>query len=139
MLGSTSSSAVGRGPGTGSGATSFEREVQRHVIVRHNSAKYPATATTPAYSHDDLMVIYFDGASIRADYYDSEGHIARYAVRTPAAGTAVFVSDVVSGAPRYRLTYKLAVDGTVAGAFEIAPAGKPEAFAPYLAWTARKK
>ena len=30
------------------------------------------------------------------------------------------------------------IPGTLNGRFDVAPPGKPEAFAPYLSWTARK-
>ena len=85
------------------------------------------------------MVIYAtEGAGVRADYYDSEGHVIRYSVTSAAPGEATFLSDVVAGAPRFRLNYKLGADNLLKGEFAIAPPGKPEAFAPYLAWESRK-
>jgi hypothetical protein len=81
------------------------------------------------------MVIYPDArGGIGADYFDSEGHRFHYVVTTPAPGRAVFVSDVVERSPRFRLTYSLGAAGTLRGAFEIAPPGKPGNFAPYLSW-----
>jgi len=55
-----------------------------------------------------------------------------------APGEASFVSDIVNGAPRFRLSYKLSPDGLLNGEFAIAPPGKPEAFSPYLVWESRK-
>jgi hypothetical protein len=132
--------AAGAGqPGQGAGSTTFTRSVQDKVIVRTNHADYPAQGGKPASRHDDLMVIYAapGGGSARADYYDSEGHVIRYAVQTPAPNQAVFVSDTAAGAPRFRLTYRL--EGSVLkGTFEIAAPDAPDAFKPYLSWEARK-
>jgi hypothetical protein len=86
------------------------------------------------------MVLYSsEPGELRADYYDSEGHVIRYTGNTPSAGELTLVSDVVSGAPRFRLSYRLRANGVLEGRFEIAPPGKPESFGPYLTWTARRR
>jgi hypothetical protein len=126
-------------PGEPSGGFTFTASLQGRVIVRTNHADYPAAAGKPASRHEDLMVLYAaESGELRADYYDSEGHVIRYAVDTPSAMELTLTSDVVSGAPRFRLSYRLGADGILAGRFEIAPPGKPGAFGPYLAWTARR-
>jgi hypothetical protein len=126
-------------PGEASGGFTFARSLQDHVIVRTNHAEYPATADKPSFRHDDLMVLHVtEAGELRADYYDSEGHAIRYVGNTPSPNELILVSEVVNGAPRFRLGYKLGEDGVLAGRFEIAPPGKPEAFGPYLAWTARR-
>ena len=79
------------------------------------------------------MVIYHQDNRLRADFYDSEGHVIRYAITAPADGHAVFVSDRIDGQPRYRLTYKL-VGSTLKGRFEIAPPNAPDVFKTYLEW-----
>jgi hypothetical protein len=134
---------LGRWTGTGdqAGATggfTFALDVQNQVIVRTNYSNTPATADRPASRHDDLMVIYIDGAVVKGDYFDSEGHVIHYlADATP--DRVVFISDVKSSEPRYRLSYRRGSNGaTLTGTFEVAPAGEPEAFAPYLSWRARK-
>ena len=131
--------AGGGKPGEGSGGTTFASMLQGSVILRTNFAEYPAAAGRPASRHDDLMVIYVEGTEIKADYYDNEGHVVRYAVRSPASHEAVFLRDAAAPGPRFRLSYKLAPDGSLEGRFEIAPPGKPEAFGPYLAWTMKRK
>jgi hypothetical protein len=85
------------------------------------------------------MVIYAapGGGGARADYYDSEGHVIRYAVQSPAANQAVFTSDATTGAPRVRLTYRLE-GGVLEGTFEIASPEAPDVFKPYLSWEAHK-
>jgi len=127
-------------PGEASGEFTFAVQLQGRVIVRTNSADYPAAAGKPAYRHDDLMILYAgDGGALRADYYDSEGHVIRYAAAATPDGGLTFTSEAAAGAPRFRLSYSVEADGRLKGAFAIAPPGKAEAFAPYLAWTARRK
>lgn len=131
--------ATGGGqPGQGQGRTTFARGLQDRVITRTNVAEYPATDKKPASRHDDLMVIYVARGGLRADYYDSEGHVIRYGVTAPAAGVAVFLSDEAAGEPRFRLTYKLDPGGTLNGEFAIAPPNQPDLFKPYLTWQSRK-
>jgi hypothetical protein len=127
-------------PGEASGGFSFTFSLQDRVIVRTNHADYPATADKPASRHDDLMVLYgTEPGGLRADYYDSEGHVIRYTGNADAAGEVSLASEISSGSPRFRLSYKLRADGALDGRFEIAPPGQPEAFGPYLAWTARRR
>jgi len=127
-------------PGEASGGFTFAPSLQDRVIVRTNHAEYPAAADKPSSRHDDLMVLYAtDSGEIRAEYYDSEGHVIRYVGRTPSAGELTLVSEVLEGAPRFRLRYRLSPDGGLEGRFEIAPPGQPDAFGPYLSWTARRR
>jgi len=120
------------------GAFSFKSAVQGHAIVRTNYANYPASAGKPPSRHDDLMVIAVENKSLHADYFDSEGHIIRYHVQSPSSGQVTFVSEARSNEPRYRLRYAVNPDGTLSGRFDIAAPGKPDAFNPYLTWTARR-
>lgn len=126
-------------PGVGTGNATFAFDLQDRVMIRTSYAEYPASSTAPASRHDDLMVIYATaGDAIQADYYDSEGHVIHYVVTVTAPGAVSFVSEVMSGAPRFRLNYTLGPDGLMKGEFAIAPPGNPEAFAQYLIWEARK-
>jgi hypothetical protein len=138
LLGTWGASGSGQ-PGTAAGTATFAGSLQDRVIIRTSFAEYPATKTTPASRHDDMMIVYAtDRAGIRADYYDNEGHVIRYGVTVAGVGEAIFLSDIVSGEPRYRLTYKLGPNGLLSGTFAVAPPGKPEAFEQYLAWESRK-
>ena len=127
-------------PGEGSGGFTFTPDLQNAVLVRKNIARYPATASQPAFVHEDLMMIYRRKAETRAVYFDSEHHIIAYGVSfSPDSNSIVFTSDTVVGDARYRLTYKKSGDRTVDIVFEIAPPGQPEAFAHYITASARKK
>ena len=137
LLGEWDASGSGK-PGEGTGSTSFVLRLQDRVIVRTNFADNPRTAKSPESRHDDLMVIHAASGGVGADYYDNEGHVLRYVVTSAGPGEASFVSEVVEGSPRFRLSYKLRPDSVLKGEFAIAPPGKPEAFAPYLAWESRR-
>ena len=132
--------ATGSGqPGSAAGTAVFSHALQDSVILRTSFAEYPPQEGKPGSRHDDLMVIHAGPGGVQADYYDSEGHVIRYSVTSPAPGQAVFVSDPAEGQPRFRLSYKAAPDGmTMDGHFEIAPPGSPEVFKPYLSWTSRR-
>lgn len=120
------------------GGFAFALNVQNHVIVRTNYSNTPAANGRPASRHDDLLVIYAEGDAVKADYFDSEGHVIRYVV-TAKPDSIVFVSEVASGQPRYRLTYRRgSTIDALTGTFEIAPPGTVDAFAPYLSWSAHR-
>src|SRR5690349_15617381 len=72
----------GGGPGEGTGGFSFQYELGDNVLVRKNRADYPMTKDRPAFSHEDLMVIYRESpaAPFRAEYFDTEGHVIHYAI-----------------------------------------------------------
>lgn len=126
-------------PGQASGGTTFASALQGRVIFRDNWAVTPATGKSPASRHDDWMIVYVDdGGTVRADYWDNEGHVIRYAVVAEGPGRVTLVSDAAPAAPRYRLSYRAAANGVVKGTFEVAPPGRPEAFAQYLAWQMEK-
>jgi hypothetical protein len=138
LIGEWEASGAGQ-PGPGSGRAVFSRELQDRVILRRSYAEYPASGTAASSRHDDLLVVYpTPGGAVRADYYDNEGHVIRYLVTSLAPGQAAFVSEPVTGEPRYRLSYELTPDGVLKGEFAIAPPGEPPAFKPYLAWESRR-
>ena len=136
---------VGEGsgqPGQGSGGFTFTLELEKRILVRRNRAEYPATAQRPAYSHEDLMIVYPDAdpKRTRAIYFDNEGHAIEYAVTFSPDGNAVtFLSAAAAAAPRFRLTYTKAGNAPVKIKFESAPPGKPEAFSTYLEAAARRR
>jgi hypothetical protein len=130
---------VADGPASaGTGHFEFTSDVQGKVLIRRNHAEIPAAKPRPASTHDDLMVIYSEGA-VRATYVDSEGHVIRYTLTPGAPDTATFVSEAAPGTPRFRLSYKKLPDGRLGGKFELAQPAKPEEFKAYLEWTAKRK
>jgi hypothetical protein len=129
--------AIETAPGE-TGRFTFKLAAQDHVLVRTSEATYAATAEHSASRHDDLLVIYSEDGSLKAEYFDSEGHVIRYAVQPRRQNVVVFISDLKPGEPRYRLTYTAGVAGVLVGSFEIAAPGSPDAFKPYLSWKARR-
>jgi hypothetical protein len=123
--------------GAATGGSAFTPAVQNRVIVRTNYSNTPASASSPASRHDDLMTIYVEGDVVKADYFDNEGHVIRYLVQS-TPGEAVFLSEVRPGEPRYRLTYTRVSATTIKGRLHVAPPGRPDQFAAYLSWNARK-
>lgn len=130
-------------PGQSSaGGFTFTPDLNGKILVRRNFAEYAATKNKPAYRHDDLMVTYFDPQSKkwRADYWDNEGHIIRYAAQLADDGrTVTFVSDPAPAEPSFRLTYVAEGENELGIKFEIAPADKPAQFATYITARATRK
>src|SRR5215475_11743768 len=88
-------------PDGATGGSTFTLELQNRVIVRKNFADYPKTKQR----HDDLMVMYQERGTTRADYWDNEGHVIHYVATASDGGKKlVFVSEAAPGQPRFRLT-----------------------------------
>lgn len=128
-------------PGQASkGSFALEPDLDGKILVRKNHAEYPAANSRPAFTHDDLMIIYHDGAATKAFYTDSEGHVIHYGVTVaPDKKQIVFLSDASSPGPQYRLTYADLTAGAVKVLFEIAPPDKPGQFAKYVEATVHRK
>lgn len=128
-------------PGEGTGGFSFNFDLQGKILVRKNNADYPATKNKPAYSHTDLMVIYREtDDSLKAIYFDNEGHVIHYAVSfSKDQNTLTFISDPSPSSPRFRFIYSKATPDKLKLEFDIAPPGKPEAFSKYIEGSAHRK
>jgi hypothetical protein len=126
----------GGGPGQGSGGFSFLPDQDGKILIRKNRADYPASKDRPAFSHTDLTIVYQESpeTKLRAIYFDMEDHVIHYTVEPSADGNSVqFVSE------NFRLTYRKAGADGLALKFEIAPPGKPGAYATYIDATAHRK
>lgn len=141
LLGEWAAEGGGK-PGQGSGTFSFNFDLQGKIVVRRNRADYPATKDRPAYSHEDLMVIYPEpgGTLSRAIYFDNEGHVIQYSAQFAGdKKTVTLLSDPVPSAPRFRLTYTTGKDGALHIKFEIAPPNRLDSFSTYLEGVAHRK
>ncbi len=132
LVGDWEATGTGR-PGAQKGTFSFRPDVQGHVLIRRNLSE------SAAGRHEDLLVIYQEPkGTFRALYLDNEGHVIHYGVTAGGAGKqAVFLSDGPEAGPRFRLTYRLGADGTLASSFELASPGSG-AFRTYLEGSARR-
>ncbi len=135
--------AEGHGePGKGEGTFSFRFDLQGKILVRKNRLEFPATPQRAAFTHEDLLIVYCDAGATphRAIYFDSEGFVIHYTVTFSEEGKVLtFLSEASPQAPRQRLTYVQDGDGTVKVKFEIAPPGKPEAFATHVEGIAHRE
>jgi len=144
-LGSLVGAWTGEGsgdPGLGTGGFSFTWDLQNKILVRKNHADYPATKERPAFSHQDLMIVYQepDTRLPKAVYFDNEGHVINYAVTvSPDARSVVFLSEPAPSKPRYRLTYIMPGKERVEMTFEIAPPDRPDSFKTYIRAGARRQ
>jgi len=126
-------------PGQGGGGMTFHFDLQGQVLLRENHVDFPATPDRPAFAHDDLTIIYPDPTgSMRAIYFDNEGHVTPYVV-TAAEDSIIMVSDPEPSAPRSRTTFLKGKNGTIITRFELAPPGNPDGFAIYVEGAAKRK
>jgi hypothetical protein len=126
-------------PGKGTGNFTFEFSLDGNAVIRRSRTTFPATKEVPAFSHDDLVVVYAEGGQIRADYFDNEAHVIHYTVSFAAeSGIVTFVSPIIEGQPRYRLVYRPLGKDRVEVAFEMAPLDKPTTFGTYVKGVSRR-
>lgn len=134
---------VGEGsgsPGEATGEFSFTSELQNTILVRKSFANYPAQNGRPAVRHDDLMVVYNDGNSVKANYFDNEGHVINYNVNISQDSLSViFISDPVLTSPRFQFTYTKIDDSKMKFSFDMASPGKPEDFTTYINGVVKRK
>ncbi len=128
-------------PGQASkGCFTLTPHLDGEILVRKNHAEYPAATGRPAFSHDDLMIIYHDRGATKAFYDDNEGHVIHYEVTvSPDKKEIVFLSEKGASGPQYRLTYDDMQPGVVRVVFEIAPPDKPGQFSTYVQATVHRK
>ena len=128
-------------PGQGKGVSTFGPELDGTVLVRKTHLDYPATKERPAFSHDDLLYVYHDpkDGSLRAIFFDGGGHVIRYAVTVaPGDDSIEFLSDAAPAGTTCRMSYARAGADSVTEKFEIDPPGKPNDFAIYVEFNAKR-
>jgi hypothetical protein len=126
LFGNWTAQGGGSSAGQGTGDFSFSLDINKQIVTRKNFAAY-TSGPEAGTRHDDLMIIYSEdaGKSLKAIYFDSEGHVIHYDVRSPAPNVAIFEG---SG---YRITYRFE-EKLLTGKFEVG--GKT-----YLEWTSIRK
>ena len=132
---------VGEGsgnPGQGSGVFSLQPDLDRKILIRKNHYEYSATGETARRIHDDLMIVYREGAGEprKAIYFDNEGHTILYAI-TYHPGSIVLTSDKVPNMPVFRLSYAAPENDTIRVKFEMSRDG--ETFVTYTEGKCTKK
>ena len=133
---------VGGGqPGQGRGVSTFRSELDGTVLVRKTHLDYAATKQRAAFAHDDVIYVYHDplNDSVRAIFFDREGHVILYRVTVAPDGSSIeFLSDAAPDGTRCRMTYRKTGTDSVTEKFEIAPAEKPYDFTTYVDFRATR-
>ncbi len=118
----------------------FQMELKHHVLGRHSNndagCKGPVDFDC---NHSDLLYIFPDEGkkTLKAIYFDNEGHVIHYIVTVPQPTLAVFLSDPSNPGPQFQLVYEL-INGTMFGRFQIRMPGDT-AWKTYLDWSGGKK
>ena len=128
-------------PGQATGSFTFDFDLQKKILVRKSVANYQAASDKPAYSHNDLMIIYKDpSSSTDAMYFDNEGHVIKYSVKfSDDQSSIIFTSIPLPDEPTYRLIYIKVNNQKLNIKFEIAQPGSPSSYSTYLEATAHRK
>ncbi len=122
------------------GTYTFKPELGNHILGRHSTTnagcKGPANFDC---DHGDLLYVYQDapGQPLKAIYFDNEGHVIHYAVSTPDATTAMFLSEGTQPGPQFRLLYELK-GTTMQGKFQMRMPGQSD-WKSYLEWSGAKR
>jgi hypothetical protein len=117
------------------GDYSFNFELNNHILARHSSIAGCKAPTDYDCKHADLLYLYLEGSSIKAIYFDNEGHVIH--VTTPTPTSAVFLLDPAIPGPQFRLVYERK-DAILSGKFQMRMPGQSE-FKSYLEWSGGKK
>jgi len=128
-------------PGQAKGTSTVEPDLNGTGLLRKVHLDYPASKDRAAFSHDDLLYVYHDPAddSLRAIFFDGENHVIRYAVTVAPDGDSIqFLSDAAPSGTRARMTYTRTGADSVTEKFELAPPGKPDQFATYVEFVAKR-
>jgi hypothetical protein len=122
LLGDWVGEPAGRSVEPVASLASFDLELGGALLVRRHRAEMPPLAgETSGAVHEDLLVIWPEEGAWRATYWDNEGHVIQYRVK---AGPASVTFDSEPGpGPRFRLEYRIRVDGGQAITFSVAPPG----------------
>jgi hypothetical protein len=122
------------------GTYTFNPELKHHVLVRHSGS--PAACKGPRNydcGHSDLLYVYEEpeNQSLKAIYFDNEGHVIHCEVSAPNSTTVIFSSEQSPSGPQFRLIYELE-DAVMSGKFQIRGPGQAE-WNSYLEWSGAKK
>lgn len=121
------------------GSYTFDRELNGHVLARYATTDPGCKAPTSFDClHSDLLYVFQEmpGSPLKADYFDSEGHVIHYDVTTPTASSVVFLS-VPGPGPQFRLTYEL-TGKVMTGKFQMHMPGQGD-WRTYLDWSGSRK
>ncbi len=128
LQGTWDAKGVGNGGGAATGTYTLGLELGGHILARHSTSPSSCKgAVTFDCEHGDLLCIYKEerDQSLRAIYFDSEGHVSRYDVSTPNAHTVVSLSESSRPGPQFRLMYELE-NSVMSGKFQMHMPGQAD-------------
>ena len=109
------------------------------MLARHSRSASCKAPTDFDCEHGDLLYVYAEGPeqTLKAIYFDSEGHVIHYSVSAMTGSSAIFLSDPTAPGPQFRLVYELK-SGVMAGKFQTRMPGQSE-WKSYLEWSGSRK
>jgi hypothetical protein len=110
--------------GTSRGVSHLTVEADGWSLLRRDRTDITGPDGKPAGGFSQVMLIYPEAGTLRADYADGEGHVIHYARAEIVPGrSVVFTAEVTGGAPAFRLAYELKAPGELAVDFGMLPPG----------------
>jgi hypothetical protein len=92
--------------GTSKGTSRFTVAADGWMLLRQDHTDTFDNQGKPTGSFDQVMLIYFEGGKLRADYGDGEGRVIHYAsVEMDPGRMASFVAPASATAPGFMLNY----------------------------------
>ncbi len=123
--------------GASTGSSRITVAANGAVLLRQDRTDLFDKTGKPAGGFDQVMMIYPEDGTLRADYSDGE-HVIHYTQAEVAPGKSVtFTSARQPGAPVFRLAYVLTTRTTLSVSFAMSPPGAT-AFNPIATGTLRK-
>jgi hypothetical protein len=109
--------------GTSTGRSIMSAEAGGHVLLRRDHTDLFDPSGKPAGGFDQIMMIYPEGGTLRADYSDGS-HVIHYDhAEIEPRRSVTFTSVARPGQPVFRLSYFLSAPDRIAIAFAVQPPG----------------
>lgn len=106
------------------GSSIISVEADGNALLRRDQTQILDRRGRPTTTFRQLMVIYPEGATLRADYQDGEGHVIHYTSAVVKPGKSVSFAGVSVTGPTFVLTYELQTPNTVSVVFGIGTPGQ---------------
>jgi len=120
--------------GTATGSSTIEAAANGGALPRRDHTNLFDASGKPAGGFDQIMLIYPEGGTLRADYCDGD-HAIHYTSAVVVPGQSVtFTSAAQPGAPVFKLGYRLEAPATLTVSFSMEPPGSA-AFRPIATGT----
>jgi hypothetical protein len=112
--------------GTSKGSSVITAQAGGAVLLRQDHTDLFDAGGKPLGGFDQIMTVYVEAGSLRADYLDGD-HVIHYTSATVDPGkSVVFISAASPGVPVFRLRYELQTPDTLGVSFAMAAPGQSE-------------